>query len=48
MKSVLLVLVGSNGKQCSVEREGLGCRWVCCETFDTEVAAAAAHDRAIR
>jgi hypothetical protein len=24
------------------------CRWVYCENFDTEVAAAAAYDRAIR
>lgn len=24
------------------------CRWVYCETFDTEVAAAAAYDRALR
>jgi hypothetical protein len=37
MKSVLFVLVGNNGKQCSAEREGLGCRWVCCRK-QTEVS----------
>lgn len=30
------------------KHERVGCRWVYCETFDTEVAAAAAYDRAIR